>query len=259
MQGDGANGGPDDAANDRPGDPANETATADPAVPASRRSRRSVREPVPVWPLALDAELDPPVEERLAALVLLAQSGSAAARNEIYALLRVKIGRWVEREWWAIQDRTSTVEPGDVHGEAFLVLAELIDQWPGAGGFGSYVMRVFPWRLRAAVRAQAGLPARLRQSSSQGGWHGPVTDPGDAAETTFAGLRAEESWLAEQAITLLETLSASLDEMDRLMLVWRVRDGQTMTTIARRLGLNRRTAHRHWERITAWIRTEWAA
>ncbi len=210
-------------------------------------------------PLALDADLDRAVEERLSDLVLAAQTGGAAARNEIYTLLRVKIGRWVEREWWAIRDRTATVEPGDIHGEAFVVLADLIEQWPGEGGFGAYVMRVFPWRLRAAVRQQAGLPVRLRQAPGGGGWQGPVSAPEDDGETVVAGLLAEETWLAEQAITLLEALSEMLEETDRQMLVWRIRDGQTMTEIARRLGLNRRTAHRRWERITTWIRTEWAA
>lgn len=212
-----------------------------------------------VRPLALDAEIDAAVEARLSGLVLAAQTGSYAARNEIHALLLVKIRRWVEREWLMIRDRTATVEVGDVHGEAFLVLADLIEQWPGAGGFGAYVMRVFPWRLRAAVRQQAGLPVRLRQTSRTGGWLATVDLAVDPGETQISGLLAEQSWLAEQAISLLETLSADLDEPDRLLLVWRVRDGQTMTEIARRLGLSRRQLHRRWDRITEWIRTEWAA
>ncbi len=224
-----------------------------------RRDRRRTAGPLAVRPLALDADLDMAVEQRLSRLVLAAQTGSADARNEIHALLRVKIGRWVDREWLAIRDRTEIVEPGDVAGEAFLVLADLIEQWPGAGGFGAYVMRVFPWRLRAAVREQAGLPVRLRQTSGDGGWLGPVAVTDGHGETPVAGLLAETTWLAQQAVTLLEALSASLDETDRLMLVWRVRDGQSMTAIARRLGMSRRTAHRRWERLTEWIRAEWAA
>ena len=238
---------------------ANEATDRDPRPLAARRRPRNQAAGEPaVRPLALDAELDAAVEARLSDLVLAAQTGSAAARNEIHALLRVKLGRWVEREWWAIRDRTATVEIGDVDGEAFLVLADLIEQWPGAGGFGAYVMRVFPWRLRAAVREQAGLPVRLRQVPG-GGWQGPVPPPDDVGVTVVAGLLAEESWLAEQAVTLLETLSQALNETDRQVLVWRVRDGRTMTEIAHWLGLNRRTAHRRWERIIAWIRTEWAA
>lgn len=212
-----------------------------------------------VRPLALDADFDVAVEQRLASLVLAAQTGSADARNEIHQLLVVKLGRWVDREWLAIRDRTEIVEPGDVQGEAFLVLADLIEQWPGAGGFGAYVMRVFPWRLRAAVREQAGLPVRLRQTTGEGGWLGTVVVTNDSGESPAAGLLAETTWLAEQALILLEALSESLDETDRLMLVWRVRDGQSMTAIARRLGMSRRTAHRRWERLTDWIRAEWAA
>ncbi len=212
-----------------------------------------------VRPLALAAGIDADVEAHLSRLVLAAQTGSVAARNEIHALLRVKIGRWVEREWLAIRNRTLIVEPGDVHGEAFLVLADLVEQWPGVGGFGAYVMRVFPWRLRAAVREQAGLPVRLRQTTGHGGWLGPVDTSEDTGTTPVAGLLAEQTWLAEEAISLLEALSAGLDEPDRLLLVWRVRDGQTMTEIARRLGLSRRQIHRRWDRITDWIRTEWAA
>ncbi len=210
-----------------------------------------------VRPLALDADLSEEIELDLSRLVLAAQRGSAAARNDIYGLLQVKIGRWVEREWRAIRDRSLIVEPGDVHGEAFIVLADLIERWPGAGGFGAYVMRVFPWRLRAAVREQAGLPVRLRQATGPGGWSGSVALPEGFGETPTAGLAAEQSWLADQAVSLLESLAEPLSETDRLLLIWRVRDGQPMTAIARRLGLNRRTVHRRWDRITDWIREEW--
>lgn len=207
--------------------------------------------------LALDADLGEEIEDHLSRLVLAAQTGSAAARNDIYHLLQVKISRWVDREWLAIRDRSLVVEPGDVHGEAFLVLADLIEQWPGDGGFGAYVMRVFPWRLRAAVREQAGLPVRLRQAIGYGGWSGSVALTELAGETPTAGLAAEQSWLADQAISLLEAIAEPLAEHDRLLLIWRVRDGETMTAIARRLGVNRRTLHRRWDRITEWIRDEW--
>ena len=205
-----------------------------------------------VRPLSLDADLSEGIEVDLSRLVLAAQTGSAAARNDIYWLLHVKIGRWVEREWLAIRDRSLIVEPGDVHGEAFVVLADLIEQWPGAGGFG-----VFPWRLRAAVREQAGLPVRLRQATGPSGWSGPDVLAEGFGETPTAGLVAEQTWLAAEAISLLESLAEPLDEPDRLLLIWRVRDGQPMTVIARRLGLNRRTLYRRWERIADWIRAEW--
>ena len=221
------------------------------------RSDRTAAGAAAVRPLALDADLTEGIEIDLSRLVLAAQTGSAMARNEIYWLLQIKIGRWVEREWLAIRDRSLIVEPGDVHGEAFVVLADLIEQWPGDGGFGSYVMRVFPWRLRAAVREQAGLPVRLRQAAGPSGWSGSVALTEGFGELPTAGLAAEQSWLAGEAISLLESLSEPLDEPDRLLLIWRVRDGQPMTVIARRLGLNRRTLHRRWERLTDWIRDEW--
>ncbi len=229
--------------------------------PSQRRNRNErcgASAPV-VRSLALDADLSEEIEEDLSRLVLAAQTGSAAARNDIYWLLHVKIGRWVDREWLAIRDRSLVVEPGDVHGEAFVVLADLIDQWPGDGGFGAYVMRVFPWRLRAAVREQAGLPVRLRQAVGHGGWSGSLTLRERTGETPTTGLAAEQSWLAEQAVYLLEALAEPLNEPDRLLLIWRVRDGETMTTIAQRLGQNRRTLHRRWDRITEWIHDEWVS
>lgn len=217
-----------------------------------------------VVPLPLDAELDAVTERRLAGLVVTAQRGDAAARNRLHALLQVKLARLAEREWWMIRTRTALIEPGDLVGETFLVLAGLIDEWPGEGGFGAWLMRVFPWRLRAALREQAGLPVRARQHGGLGGWEGVVVEQpnasgGDDVDLTAAGLRAEESWLAGEAITLLETLAGELDDPDRLLLVWRVRDGLSMTLIARRLGMGRRQAQRHWVRITEWIRAEWAA
>ena len=211
--------------------------------------------------LGRDDALSDEIEDRLVTLVLAAQAGDAGARNAVYHLLEPKLRRWVEREWWLIRRRAPLIEMGDIADEAFLVLADLIAGWPGEGGFGAYVMRVFPWRLRAAVRAQAGLPVRQRQGSDRAAWDGPMIAGGGEAATTgpSAGLREEESYLAQEALTLLETLAGSLATEDRLLLIWRVRDGHSMIEIARRLGISRRHAHRRWEDLTIRIRLAWVA
>lgn len=230
------------------------------ASSAERRRRGRTRPTREQEVLGLSAELTDEVEARLADLVLRAQTGDAAARNAIYAMLELKIRRWVEREWWAIRSRAPMIESGDVAGEAFLVLAELIEHWPGEGGFGAYVMRVFPWRLKAAVRVQAGLPVRSRET--RGGdrpWEGPLSLGDDAEGSPVAGLGAEESYLSQQTVILLEALALSLDDADQRVLIWRVRDGRSMTEIARHLGLSRRQVHRRWKRLALWIRAEWAA
>lgn len=211
--------------------------------------------------LGRDDALSDEVEGRLMALVLAAQAGDAGARNAVYHLLEPKLRRWVEREWWLIRRRAPLIEMGDIAGEAFLVLADLIAGWPGDGGFGSYVMRVFPWRLREAVRALAGLPVRQRQASDRAAWDGPMIAGSDETATTrlSAGLREEESYLAQEALTLLETLAGALATEDRLLLIWRVRDGHSMIEIARRLGISRRHVHRRWEDLTIRIRLAWVA
>ncbi len=150
------------------------------------------------------------------------------------------------------------MEPGDLQSEGFLVLADLIERWPGEDRFGVYVVHVFPRRLRVAARRLAGLPIGRRM--------GPTIAPvGFVLRTTGSpgtdsGMIADESWEATQAIVLLEIVASRLpDERRQRILLWHIRDGQSLTQIARGLGLSRRQVHRIWNDIAAWARDNLAA
>ena len=204
-------------------------------------------------------EIDDADEAGLVALVDATRAGDPAARNELFRLFGPRIDRWVRREWAFMRRQANGLEQGDLQSEAFLVLTDLIDGWPGEGRFGVYVVHVFPLRLRAAARRAAGLPVRRRAGSAAG--HGGLDVPWTADDfREGGGLAADESWEAEQTTILLETIASRLpDERGQQILLWRVRDGQSLSQIARSLGLSRRQVYRIWNDITAWARDHWAA
>ena len=123
----------------------------------------------------------------------------------------------------------------DVRQEAYLAFVETVGEWSGHALFLEYFALRFPRRLADAVW-------RLNQR--------PRSRPIDDASL----LLHDDSAAAEASLTLLESLAAALPEPDRTILLLRVRDDLGLGTIAKRLGLSRRTVCRHWSRVREMLR-----
>lgn len=205
-----------------------------------------------------DKEIDADTEDLLATLVLRAQTGDLAARDEIYGLLLPKVDRWVWRYWRIVRTADALIEQDDLAHEGYLILVDLIERWPGEAGFGAYVLSRFPWRLSDAAWSLAGRSTRRRgradESDEDEGFRlmvGGRTLPPRATVGDKAGVEqvADARSGSDEAYVQLEALAGALGEPDGCILLWRIRDREAMTVIADRLGLTRRTVHRRWERI----------
>jgi len=211
-----------------------------PAHPAPRRAAP------PLVPLiAAGDDLTPELDRVLTGVARAAQAGDSAARDAVYLALEAKIARFVARyafpDWSAPaprrDDRPWHAE--DLAQEAFVLLFDLIADWPGDGPFGRYFFAAFPWRLHDAARRLAG-PWRWEYG---GGW-----------AVLRLHLLADDSTAAEEALVLLDAIAADLPPPDDDVLRWRIRDGESFVAIARRLGLTPRTVNRRWVALLAELR-----
>ena len=140
-----------------------------------------------------------------------------------------RCGRMTFLPHWAVRNGQPW-ELDDLRQEAWLVFAEVIGAWDGQGSFVPYATAYFPWRLRNAMR-RLGPARRARPLAAAAG-----------SASACAGLRD-----AERA-SLLATLGAALTPADARVLELRL-EGFSLTVIARRLGVTRRTVSRRWGRI----------
>ncbi len=116
--------------------------------------------------------------------------------------------------------------------------------WPPARPFGRYILANFPWRLRDAVYrgiARRGMPPHMTVV--------PIDDGSLRDE------RADDAF--NDALT--RALAASLPATQRTILMRHASDGITLTTIARELGISRRTVTRHWRTVRHQLVKEIAA
>lgn len=193
---------------------------------------------VPV--LAPDGEISPDVDRSLTMVAREAQTGDVAARNALFAACEPKIARFVRR-YRTVAGRAHSgpaFDGEDVAQEAFVVFADLVADWPGGESFCAYFLGHFPWHLRNAVRR---LGTANRASARFG------TSPG-------AYLLADGSSVAAEAVTLVRVIAGRLPDPDGSILLWRILDGDSLATIAQRLGTSKRTVQRAWDRITADLR-----
>jgi RNA polymerase sigma factor (sigma-70 family) len=181
--------------------------------------------------VAGDFELTPEVEAALDALARAARH-DAAARNELYAALELKIARFLA----PYRGRTTAAgEFEDLAQEAFLVFVDLVAGWRGEGSFARYFLGFFPWRLRHAVEAHERrwpVGRRLVRAS-------------DRALARRAG-----DPLADLAPALdLAAAAAALTPAERRLLRCRLLEDRRIEDAARRLGWSRRTAYRRWHAL----------
>jgi RNA polymerase sigma factor (sigma-70 family) len=190
---------------------------------------------VPVLPPA--GEIPPEVDRVLTMVASEAQPGDTAARNALYAACAPKIARFVRRYRFVTGHRAG-IDLDDVAQEAFVAFADLVEHWPGGDSFCAYFLGHFPWELKNRVRRHLAISRRS-------------VGFGAASELD---LLTDGSAAASEAIALLRVLAEGLPEPDGSILLWRVRDGESFGTIARRLGTSRRTVMRAWDRTLADLR-----
>lgn len=201
------------------------------------------------WPpllvpmLTPDDEPTPEIERALATAARAAQAGDRAARDALVTALAGKIERIAAREAWRAARAGGLWRDGrpwdreDLAQEAVCILIALIDEWPGDRPFLTYVLAYLPWRLRDA-RRRLMAPSRFE------------THPVDGRDQ----LVADGSAGAERARARVEAIAAGLPPIERALLLGIVRDGERRSTIAGRLGIDRRTANRRWEALRAELR-----
>jgi RNA polymerase sigma factor (sigma-70 family) len=182
---------------------------------------------------ALD-DLSVAFERRLRPTVLRAHAGCPAARDALYLALRPKLDRVIRRVRVPLigDERTGIWDRDDVEQEAWLVFAELVEQWSPERPFGRYFFAAFPWRLRDAIHrgiGRRGVPTRM------------ALVPLDDHDWLHDGSAA-----AAEASVLLGVLAERLPALQAEILRRHVGDGDTLTAIARDLDLSRRTVTRQW-------------
>jgi len=215
-----------------------------PAPPALRLVPSPAPLP-PVPPLApvvpTDRPISLPLERRLTRLARAAQQGDREARDTLWAAfgpkVRILVIAAARRAQYASGGRGlrrdgRLWDQEDLAQEAFPIFLDLIAAWPGHGPIGPYLLSHLNWRLRTAARALAQ----------------PRRREGGASAERLAML-ADESAAAAEALALLDALAASFPATDAEILRRHIGDGESLTAIARQLGLNRRTVGRHWQRI----------
>jgi RNA polymerase sigma factor (sigma-70 family) len=189
-------------------------------------------------------ELLPSFERTLEPIAHRAWSGDRAARDALYAAFEPKLMRFARSihvpfappGTFAIWDRH------DVAQEAYLAFLDVIASWTPHIPFGRYVLAHFPWRLRDVVYrglARSVVPSGLVVVSEERiDWIGDATTA------------------AAESRVLLESLAESFDSPYDDILRWHIGDGESLMTIAGRLGCSRRTVTRRWRVVLDRLRSE---
>lgn len=201
-----------------------------------RRSQQGTGDAGRLRRIGENDEILPALEETVAPVARAAKRGDATARDALYDAFAAKIDRFCRgiHAPFCPPGCHTVWEADDVRQEAYLVFVALIHEWPEQVPFVRYFLSTFPWRLRDAVYrgvARRGIPPR------------------SAAITLDRALWLRDSSAeAREAVALLETVAATLGAPGGEILLRHVRDGETLTAIARELGTSRRTVTRAWSR-----------
>jgi RNA polymerase sigma factor (sigma-70 family) len=216
----------------------------DPQEPRPRHLRlvpllSPVAQPLPaVVPLLRPDQLVAPAQDALlTAIARQARLGDGKARDLLWRSFAprmepaiIRCGRMTYQPEWVRRDGRPW-ELDDLRQEAWLVFSDVIVDWNGKGSFVRYATAYFPWRLRNAIRRLG--PPRLR-----------------APHAAAAGLAAEFGPLLDAEVeSLMTAIMRALSPADASVLELRMAEGLSLTGIARRLGITRRTVNRRWARI----------
>ena len=183
----------------------------------------------------MDGPVSTDLDASLTATALLAQAGDTSARDTLYWAFAPSIVRLARRFGGSGWGAGPVWNVDDLSQEGYLVFLDLLTGWPGGDSFAAYALGRLPWRLRNVVRRLNGPRPNLV--------NGAVIDH-----------LTDESAAAAEAVILLEAVANALPTPDGDILLWRIRDRETARTIARRLGVDRRTVSRSWQRTLGTLR-----
>lgn len=181
-------------------------------------------------------DIGPEDDLQYTAAAWVAKNGSRAARNALYFAFLPKIERFARREARLVSymPGSSVLSKDDIDQESFLVFVGLIAKWPGGLSFSRYFLGHFRWALKNAIRS-AIRPARAL----------PLEE---LSETL--GSPQSETEINLDSVDFLSEVS----NFDRQILIWKVRDGESLEAIGARLGLSPRSMVRVWGRLRARLR-----
>lgn len=180
--------------------------------------------------------IDPAIDRILSALLRSGDPSDPELRNALFIAYAPRLRRILVRLWYRNLCEFGCEFP-DLEQELFLIFATLIERWSGQGSLSAYLHGALPWRLFDAARR---LAPRDRPLDNR-----PVT-----------ALNEDDSQAAAEAALLLEDLASTLSSFDRDLLLGRVRDGQSFSTIAQAAGLSPRTVRRAWLRLQTHLRSQ---
>ena len=232
-----------------------QTSWTTPSRPATRlrerlrQRRRAAHSHQPAVPPAIvpvigaDDDFTPALERRILPTVRRAHAGCPDARDALYIAFRPKLHRFIRRMRVPNlgDHRVGLWDRGDVEQEAWLVFDELIRQWTPDRPFGRYLLATFPWRLRDTIYRGIGRRAAPPRMASV-----PISPEDPLYDGT-----AE----SEEAQVLLDALADRLPGIQGAILRRHVRDGETLTEIARDLDVSRRTVTRQWRALRSQLAT----
>jgi RNA polymerase sigma factor (sigma-70 family) len=176
------------------------------------------------------------VDEMLSRAAREATSDDSSTRNLLFDAYRPRL-RMMCLRVWRRSCKGTIVSREDLEQEAFLVFAALLAQWSGTGSFTRYLLGTYPWRLGDAAAALIG--------------------PRDASLSDLSlAERAIISYDDEQAVQLLEDLARQFPELDRQILLLRVRDGAGVRQVADSMKVNRRTVQRRMASMRETLRDD---
>lgn len=200
----------------------------------SHRNDTRIHRPLMV-PVVPDRGLiDPGIDRILSDLARTGDRADPTLRNALFTAYAPRLRRILLRIWYRNLCEFGC-EFADLEQELFLIFANLLERWSGAGSLSAYLHGAFPWRLFDAARRLA-----------------PRDRPIDGRPV--AALNGDDSHAAAEAELLLEELANGLSPFDRDLLLRHVRDGQSLSAISRSLGLNHRTVRRAWLRLQLHLR-----
>ena len=193
-----------------------------------------------------DDELPPAFERTLAPIAERAWSGDRAARDALYAAFEPKLMRFARgiHVPFAPAGSSAIWDRDDVRQEAYLAFLDVIASWTPPIPFGRYVFAHFPWRLRDVVYRGVGRPAVPFRLA-----------PVEGEQVDMLG---DDSAAAAEARIMLESLASSFDPPYDDILRWHIGEGESMLTVAGRLGCSRRTVTRRWRELLGLLRAELA-
>jgi len=195
------------------------------AAPLNDRPDHAVTESPAASPVAPDVQSSDPAINRD---VVLARAGDLSRRDGLYAIFHPTMAKFVGR-FTQRSKATGVWDLDDVWQETFVVFAEVVNSWPGAGEFIAYFYAVFPKRLAANVRLLDGRQPYVVQGLADESDE-PTHDPGPTVD----------------ARVVLTGYIATLPPIERQILALHVWEELPLLDVAEHMGISVTATLQRW-------------